>query len=169
MVKSITSMNPQASVILVNTHKTIGNILRTFKVQNMVLNDKNPWDGILASTMSALRATVHTTTQYTPVQLIFGRDSIINPHYKIDWELIRKQKQDLINKGNKGENCKKISHAYKQGDMVLLKNIWKTKLNQDAYIGPYIIAAVRNNGTVRAFKGRVADTFIIQNLTPYKK
>ena len=77
-VKPITSRNPQANAILERVHQTIGNILRTFKVQNIVLDDKNPWDGILTSTMFALRATVHTTTQYTPAQLIFGRDSIIN-------------------------------------------------------------------------------------------
>ena len=46
----------------------------------MVLDDKIPWDSILASTMFALRATVYTTTQYTPAQLIFGRGSIINPY-----------------------------------------------------------------------------------------
>ena len=62
-VKPITSRNAQANAILERVHQTIGNSLRTFKVQNMVLDDKNPWDGILASTMFALRATVHTTTQ----------------------------------------------------------------------------------------------------------
>ena len=71
MVKPITSRNPQANEILERVHQTIGNILRTFKAQNMVLDNENPWDGILASTMFALRATVHTTTQYTPAQLIF--------------------------------------------------------------------------------------------------
>ena len=135
----------------------------------MVLDDKNPWDGILASTMFALRATVHTTTQYTPAQLIFGRDSIINRRHEIDWETIRKRKQNLINKGNERENRNRISHTYKIGDKVLLKNAWKTKFNQDAYIGPYVITAVRNNGTVRARKGRVTDTFNIRNLTPYKE
>ena len=70
-VKPITSRNPQANAILERVHQTIGNILRTFKVQNMVLDDENPWEGILASTMFALRATVHTTTQHTPAQLIF--------------------------------------------------------------------------------------------------
>ena len=44
----------------------------------MVLDDENPWDGILASTMFALSAAVQTFTQYVPAQLIFGRDSIIN-------------------------------------------------------------------------------------------
>ena len=61
-VKPITSTNPQANAILERVHQTIGNILSTFKVQNMVLDDKNPWDGILAFTMVALRATVRTTT-----------------------------------------------------------------------------------------------------------
>ena len=71
----------------------------------MVLDEENPWDGILASTIFALRATVHTTTQCTPAQLIFGRDSIINQRHDIECKTIRKQKQDLINKGNKSENC----------------------------------------------------------------
>ena len=44
-----------------------------------------------------------------------------------------------------------------------------TKFNQDAYIGPYVITAVRNNGTVRVRKGKVMDTFNIQNLAPYKE
>ena len=61
-VKPITSRNPQANSILERVHQTIGNIIRTFKVQDMVLDDDNPWDGILASTMFALRATVHITT-----------------------------------------------------------------------------------------------------------
>ena len=45
-VKPITSRNPQANAILEQVHQNIGNILRTFKVQNMVLDDENTWDGI---------------------------------------------------------------------------------------------------------------------------
>ena len=52
----------QENAILERMHQTIVNIRRTFKVQNMVLDDKNSWDGMLASTIFALRATVHTTT-----------------------------------------------------------------------------------------------------------
>ena len=39
-----------------------------------------------------------TLDKYTPAQLIFGRDSIINRRRDVDWETLRKQKQDLINK-----------------------------------------------------------------------
>ena len=84
MVKPITSRNPQANVILERLHQTISNILRTFKEQNMVLDDENLWDGILAFTMFALRATVHTTTPYTPAQLIFERNSIINRRNQVN-------------------------------------------------------------------------------------
>ena len=83
-VKPITSRNLQPNATLERVHQTIGNVLYTFKVQNMVQDDKNRWDGILASAMFALRATVHTTTQYTPVQLIFIRVSIINRRHNID-------------------------------------------------------------------------------------
>ena len=51
--------------ILERAHQMTGNILRTFKVQNMVLDNKNQCDGIFASIMFALRATIHTTMQYT--------------------------------------------------------------------------------------------------------
>ena len=70
-VKPVTSRNPQANYILDRPHQAIGNIIRTFKVQEMVLDDENFWDGILASAMFALRATVHTTMQHTPVKLVF--------------------------------------------------------------------------------------------------
>ena len=77
-VKPITSRNPQANAILEKVHQTIGNILHTVKVQNMVLDHKNPWDGILTSTMFALSATAPPSMQYTPVQLLFGCDLIMN-------------------------------------------------------------------------------------------
>ena len=57
---------------------------------------------------------------------------------------------------------------YNKGDKVLLKNAWKTEISQNAYLEPYTITAVRNNGTVRAHKGEITDTFNIRNITPYK-
>ena len=40
-VKPITSRNPQANSILERVYQTIGNIIRTFKVHGMVLDDEN--------------------------------------------------------------------------------------------------------------------------------
>ena len=79
-VRPITTRNPQANAILDRVYQTIGNILR-----NMVLNDVNIWDGILAATIFALGAPVHTTTQHTPAQLVFGRDSLMSVSYEDNW------------------------------------------------------------------------------------
>ena len=51
------------------------------KVQDMVLDDENPWDGVLSAAMFALRATVHTTTRFTPTKLVFGRYAILNTRH----------------------------------------------------------------------------------------
>ena len=48
----------------------------------MVLDDEKNWEGVLASTMFAVRATAHNTTQHTPAQLVFGRDSILNTRHE---------------------------------------------------------------------------------------
>ena len=62
-VKPINSRNLQANSILERVHQTIGNIIRTFKVQDIVLDDENSWDRILASSMFALHTTVHSTAE----------------------------------------------------------------------------------------------------------
>ena len=59
----------------------------------MDLDDKNPWDGILASTMFSLRTTVHTATQHTPAQLVFNRESILYVPIEANWKLIKQRKQ----------------------------------------------------------------------------
>ena len=49
--------NPQANAIVKRVHQTIGNIIRTFKIQEMNLDNENYWEGILSSTMFAIRST----------------------------------------------------------------------------------------------------------------
>ena len=119
--------------------------------------------------MFAVRSTVHTTTQYTPSQLVFGRDAILNINQEANWQLIKQHKQALINKGNQRENCRRQSHVYHTGDKVLLKTAWKTKFNHDTYIGPYTVTEVWNNGTVRAHRGNVTDTYNLRNITHFKE
>ena len=93
----------------------------------------------------------------------------MNTRHEANWQLIKTRKQNLINKGNARENRKRTEHVYKPGDLVLLKNAWNTKYNDQAYIGPYTITAVNtNNGTVNALKGNVTDTYNICNIPPYR-
>ena len=118
--KPITTRNPQSNAIIKRIHQTIGNIIRTFDVSNIVNN--NPWSGILAATMFAVRATYHTTLQASPMQLVFFRDAILNIKHVADWEHIRQRKQLRINYNNKQENMLHNNHQYKVGDKILFKH-----------------------------------------------
>ena len=162
-VNPITSRNPQSKAILERVHQTVGNILRTFKVQNMVLTKMySSLHHVCLKGYGTHYYSIHSCSVY-----IWTRFNKLTSWHRLG--IIRKRKQDLINEGNKRENCYWINHTYKQVDKVLLKNAWKTKFNQHAYIGPYVITAIRNNGTVSARKGIVTDKFNIQNPTPYKE
>ena len=94
--KPITKRNPQANAIIERIHQTLGNVLRTMNTDD--LDEQDPWGGILAAAMFALRATYHTTTQATPMQLVFGRDAILNTAFQANWNYIRERKQHMIRK-----------------------------------------------------------------------
>ena len=101
--------------------------------------------------------------------MVFGRDAIFNINQEANWQLIEQRKQVIINKGNQKENRLTHSHVHCTGDKVLLRNVWKTKFNQDAYIGSYTVTEVQNNGTVRAHKGSVSDTYNLRDIAPFKE
>jgi len=66
------------------------------------------WSGLLAAMMFAIRTTVHTTTQHTPMQLVFGCDAFLNIARAANWRYIKERKQRLIKINNKRENQKRI-------------------------------------------------------------
>ena len=118
--KPITTRNPQSNAIIERIHQTIGNIIRTFDVSNIVNN--NPWSGILAATMFAVCKMYHTTLQAFPMQLVFGQDAILNIKHVADWEHIWQHKQLQIIHNKKRENMRRNNHQYKVGDKILVKH-----------------------------------------------
>jgi hypothetical protein len=163
-MKPITTRNPQANAIIERVHQTIGNIIRTFDVK--VIEENDPWSGILCATMFAVRATFHTTLQATPMQLVFGRDAILNIKHVTDWEHIRQRKQERINENNKRENKNRRDHQYRVGHQVLVK-ARKNSKHELEYEGPYAITQVNDNGTVRFQKGIVNDVVNIRRIKPF--
>ena len=87
--------------------------------------NKNPWSGILAATMFAVRTAYHKTLQASPMQLVFVRDAILNIKHVADWEHIWQRKKLRINHNNKQENMRRNNHQYKVGE----KNLFKRKKN----------------------------------------
>ena len=93
--KPITKRNPQANSMIERIHQTIGNMIRTFEAQEALLDEEDPWAGMLTAVMFATRATYHTTLKATPMQLVFGRDTVLNTKFEADWQLIKQNKQKL--------------------------------------------------------------------------
>jgi hypothetical protein len=166
-VKAITTRNPQANAILERIHATIGNIIRTHQVLNLELDEEDPWSGILAAAMYATRATIHTTLRATPMQLVFGRDAVLNTKFEADWKYIRERKQKLIEQNNKRENAKRTGHEYQIGNRVLVAAKLDGKYQGDLWDGPYVIALVNNNGTVSLNRGAYQETINIRRIKPY--
>ena len=111
--KPITVRNPQANAIVERIHQVLGNMIRSFELEDNHLDEEDPWKGLLTAAAFAVRATVHTTLKKTPGQLVFGRDMIFNIKHTANWEYIRARKQKLINKNNERENSKQIDYEYK--------------------------------------------------------
>jgi cleavage and polyadenylation specificity factor subunit 1 len=166
--KPITVRNPQANAIVERIHQVIANMIRTFELEENYLDEEDPWKGVLSATAFAVRSTYHTTLKKTPGQLVFGRDMIFNIQHVANWEYIRQNKQTLIDKNNKAENAKRVTHNYKVGDLVLLRKGTENKY-KTPYQGPFDILKVYDNGTVRLRVGAVEDTYNIRRVTPYTK
>ena len=125
------------------------------------------WNFSYSDVWFATRATIHTTLQATPTQLVFGRDAILNTQFEADWNIIRQRKQNMIAKNNQRENKARHNHKYNVGDQVLYKREDKAKHQNDPWDGPYKIIATYTNGTVRIEKGSMSDITHIRLLKPY--
>ena len=71
-VNRTTARNPQTNSIVERVHQTIGNMIRTWLVDEPELDEANPYAGLLSAVAFATRATYHTTLDATPSQLVFG-------------------------------------------------------------------------------------------------
>eukprot|EP00957_Ditylum_brightwellii_P056953 4317140-Ditylum_brightwellii.AAC.1 len=127
-------------------------MIRSFEVHDTSIDEKDPWTGILSAVRVATRAIVHTTMQATTMQLVFGRDAILNVKHEANWKYIHKRKK-LIKINNENENKKRKLHHYQVTDKVLVKGDRSSKYGDYAYKGLYKIVKVNTNGKVKISKG----------------
>ena len=81
-----------SNAILERNHQVLGNIVRTFNIQQTYVDENDLWTGILAASAFSIRSTTNKQKGYSPGQLIFGRDIILRIKHRVDWELIPRQK-----------------------------------------------------------------------------
>eukprot|EP00957_Ditylum_brightwellii_P079037 6011388-Ditylum_brightwellii.AAC.1 len=165
--KPITVRNPQANSIIERIHQTIGNMIGSFEVHSTDIDEKDPWTCILSAVRFATRATVHTSMQATPTQLVFDRDTTLNVKHESDSNYIKKRGEELIRKNNEQENKKRKTHNYQIGGKVMLKGNRATKYGTNAYSRPYPIEQINNNGTVKIRMNKVTDVVNLKNIKPY--
>jgi hypothetical protein len=162
-----TEYNPQANSIIERVHATLGNMLRTFQLEEQELKEHDPWSGFLSSAAWAIRSTYHTVLDATPGQLVFGRDMVLPVAFKTEWAEIVQRKQEQIIRDNARENSRRIVHEYKVGDQVLINKPGILRKMSTPREGPYTVIRVHTNGTVRVQRGPVATRINIRRLTPY--
>eukprot|EP00957_Ditylum_brightwellii_P211317 15366036-Ditylum_brightwellii.AAC.1 len=120
--KPITIKNPQTKSIVERSHQTIGNLLCTFELGSADLDPEDLRNGILSAAMFALQSTIYTTHKATPMQLVSGRDTMLNVMHLANWQFIQEHWQDLMKKNDKQENIKWKSHKHHVNDKIIIKN-----------------------------------------------
>ena len=64
------------------TNQVLGNMLRTYELEEKELNLKDPFSSFLSAAAYAIRSTYHTTLEATPAELVFGRNMFLPEQFK---------------------------------------------------------------------------------------
>ena len=101
------------------------------------------------------------------MQLVFGRDTILNVKHEVDWAYIKSWKDKISRKNNINKNKSQREHKYKGEDKILISVPTNLKYGTDANTGPFKITKVNNDGTIRIKRGCVEDMYNICNIKSY--
>lgn len=164
-----TPWHPQTNGYLERSHKTLKTYLRSF------VDKDNNWDKLLCYATFCYNTTVHTSTNFTPYELVFGRKPNIpstftknpEPQYNYDdyifdlkrvmQETHKMARDNLIKKKetNKTYYDKTINTIdLHVGDKVLIKEQNKKNTLSLNWQGPYEIVLVHDNENITIQKGR---------------
>lgn len=165
--KTSLEYNPQSNGIIERVHQVLGDMLRTFELEERELDEDDPWGEFLSAAGFAIRSTYHTTLESTPSQLVFGRDIILPIKFEADWARIRRNRQKEILRNNERENRQRIDYEYRVGDQVLLNKPGILPKMTAPRQGPYKVEQVYSNGTIRITDGTVSNRVNIRRVTPY--
>lgn len=159
--------NPRANGVLERLHQVISNMLRCMDLPNMMLNPEDPWTSVLASVAYSIRCAHHRGLQASPAQLVYGRDMILPITHHVEWDLLSKRRQQLVDKNNKNENKHRIHLDYKLEDKIMIINQDIQRKMDAPNEGPYKIIQVHVNGTVTIQRGSVQQRLNIRRVKPY--
>ena len=167
-----TAKNPQANSLCERMHQTVANSLRAMRQMTPPAGIQHATqlvDTALANCLFATRSTVHSALRASPGSLAFNRDMILDIPMVADWELIRQNRQQLIDARLIAANRKRFSHDYHVGDEVYKLKHSPNKL-ESRVEGPYRINTVHTNGTVTIqLTPHVIERISIRRIKPSKR
>ena len=95
--KPSTLVNPMSHAILERIHQVLGNLLRTFNIQQTYVDKNDLCAGTLGAAAFVIRSTTNRQKVYIPGQLIFGYDMRLVPAQDIHFFYMRSHLSALPN------------------------------------------------------------------------
>lgn len=173
-----TPYHPQCNGALERVHATLAEYLRNFTERD------NSWDQILDFASFAYNTNVHSSTNYTPYELVFGYKPEIptslystneytydeyNNYLKNKITLTQRIAKENILKNKEKSKLNYDKHVnqkkYKIGDKILIKTPNRGKFDS-LYDGPYTVISV-NDVYVKIKRRNKIITYNINNTKPY--
>jgi hypothetical protein len=162
-----TSYNPQSNGVIERVHQVLGDMLRTFELEEQELCTKDPFGSFLSAAAYAIRSTYHTVLEASPAELVFGRHMLLPVKFNADWQAIQAKRQKRMEDSNARENSSRIEHEYKIGDLIMKTRPGKLAKLRRKRDGPYTVTHVYSNGTLRIRKGVIAERISMRRVSPY--
>jgi hypothetical protein len=175
-----TAYHPQSNGALERSHLTLKNYIRSF-----VDKDQNNWDEYIIYAQFTYNTTIHTTTNFTPYELIFSKKPSIptsfskkeQPVYNYNdytFELMQKiQRSREIAKENIIENKNKNKENYDKnvnqlkihvGDKVLIKNQHPINTLSMKWLGPFEVIELNDKCNITIKKNKRKQKIHINNV-----
>jgi hypothetical protein len=150
-------------------HQTLGNMIRTYDMENFEFDFDDPWSQILSNCAWAIRSTAHSILDATPAQIVFGRDMLFDLSFTTNFKDLINKKQKASDLNVDRENNKRIKYDYKINDLILLDRGTLQRKLVPKRDGPYQVIRVYSNGTLKIRKGIYVQRVSIRRCIPYFK
>jgi len=178
-----TPYHPQTNGALERSHRGLAEYLRSY-----VNADQNNWDEWVEYAMFTYNATPHSTTGYSPFELVYGRPPVLpsaisrkpEPLYSYDdfaaelkyrlqtAHAIAKAKTDSMKEKRKNYYDQKVvENKFNVGDWVLLRKMARDNKLSALYAGPYLVTEKNSPVNCTIKKGRRDVRVHMNLLIPY--
>ena len=169
-----TAYHPQSNGALERSHRTLAEYLKNF-----ITEDQTDWDEWLPYAMFTYNTTPHSSTGYTPYELVFGRQATLPtslnqaPQLTYTYDKYAEELRERLrstnniaretleinkDKSKRQYDKKTAEKSFKIGDQILLHDETvrrgRSKKLTPAWIGPYTIQGVHDNNNYTIIKGR---------------